>query len=116
MIDLKKLSIYHTYEGAPDSPELYIERSEKWLNKEISLEEFITISKLDELCFCVRSGGYSSKMVEKMEMEINEIKKNVSKEVYEYLSVGKKAEFIEKEKVTWIKKLVGKIKTHYNTV
>ena len=78
MIDLKKLSIYHKYEGVSDEPELYNERNEKWLNKEISLDEFIIISKLDELCFCVRSGEYSSKMVNKMNLEISELKENVS--------------------------------------
>jgi len=103
MIDLKKLSIYHKHEGASDSPELYNERSEKWLNKEISLDEFITISKLDELCFCVSSGGYSSKMVNEMNLEINELKKSVSKEVYEYLSIGKKTELAEKENTTFEK-------------
>jgi|TARA_B110000114_G_scaffold171164_1_gene196703 hypothetical protein len=90
MIDLKKLSIYHKYEGVSDEPELYNERNEKWLNKEISLDEFIIISKLDELCFCVRSGEYSSKMVNKMNLEISELKENVSIEVFEYLSSGKK--------------------------
>lgn len=116
MIDLKKLSIYHKYEGATDSPELYNERSEKWLNKEISSDEFIIISKLDELCFCIRSGGYSSDMIDKMNLEINELKKNVSEEVYEYLYIGKKPKFVEKEKVSWLKKIGKKIKTHYNTV
>ena len=97
MIDLKKLSIYQKFNGASDSPELYSERNDKWLNKEISLDEFIILSKLDELFFCIRSGGYSSKMVSEMELEIEELKNNITKEVYKYLSVGKKVELTEKE-------------------
>ena len=103
MINLKKLSIYHKYQGASDSPELYNERSGKWLNKEVSLDEFIIISKLDELCFCVRSGGYSTKMVNEMELEIDQLKKDITNEVYEHLLVGKKTELIEKENTTFEK-------------
>jgi hypothetical protein len=103
MIDLKKLSIYHKYDGISDSPELYNERSEKWLNKEISLEEFMTIDKIDQNFVCIRNKGYSKKLVEEMELELAELKPRVTEEVYEYLSLGKKPELIEVQKKSWIK-------------
>jgi len=109
MIDLKKLSIYYKYDGVSDSPELYNERTEKWLNNKISLEEFMTIEKMDQNFVCIRNGGYSAKLVKEMELELAELKKIVTDETYKYLSLGKKPKFIEKEKKSWIKKLMNKI-------
>ncbi len=109
MIDLKKLSIYYKYNGNPTNPKLYNERTEKWLNKEISSDEFMTIDKIDQNFVCIKSGGFSEKMVEEMELELSQLKKLVSDEAYEYLRLGKKPKNLEKPKSSWINRLVDKI-------